>query len=359
MYGAIAVGFFAAVFGGRARRYPARPVLWQWRWQSLLLRTHRARQKRLRLRLWRVSSRYFWAYARRPLRSIYADSVISGFMSGIGVIIILSSPCRFWRCPSPRRTLSHYWRTSCRIDISELERGRDCGDDLACSRSMARSSKALFTSDSGGARGWRGYWRLLVDRHASDWQCAYRVPSLQLPELSTAFLLGAIQPAITIALLGSIDSLLTSLIADSQTRGRHKPNRELFGQGIGNVAAALVGGIPGAGNTLGTVLNIREPGTTRLSGALCSVILLIVVLGLGKYSETIPHAVLAGILMKVGWDIIRLAIPDALPSRSARTPSHHVHHADAYGIPRPHHCGRYRSYSGRHGERASIRAHGA
>ncbi|MCY3638343.1 MAG: SulP family inorganic anion transporter, partial [Chloroflexi bacterium] len=128
--------------------------------------------------------------------------------------------------------------------------------------------------------------------------------SLVLPELSPAFLLGAVQPAITIALLGSIDSLLTSLIADSLTRERHKPNRELFGQGIGNVAAAFVGGIPGAGNTLGTVVNIRAGGMTQLSGALCAAILLILVLGLGKYVESIPHAVLAGILMKVGWDII-------------------------------------------------------
>ena len=114
----------------------------------------------------------------------------------------------------------------------------------------------------------------------------------------------AIEPALILALLGSIDSLLTSLIADAMTRTRHNPNRELVGQGIGNVIAGFIGGLPGAGATLGTVVNIRAGGQTQVSGALRAAILLALVLGLGKYVEAIPHAVLAGILMKVGWDII-------------------------------------------------------
>ena len=88
------------------------------------------------------------------------------------------------------------------------------------------------------------------------------------------------------------------------TRTRHNPNRELVGQGIGNVAAGLIGGLPGAGATLGTVVNLRAGGRTPVSGALRAAILLALVLGLGRYVETIPHAALAGILMKVGWDII-------------------------------------------------------
>ena len=112
------------------------------------------------------------------------------------------------------------------------------------------------------------------------------------------------QPALTIALLGSIDSLLTSLIADSITRTRHDPNRELVGQGIGNTIAGFIWALPGAGATMGTVVNIRAGGRTRLSGVLRAAILLALVLGLGRYVEEIPHAVVAGILMKVGWDII-------------------------------------------------------
>ena len=130
------------------------------------------------------------------------------------------------------------------------------------------------------------------------------MPQIELPVFSLSLLVRAIEPALILALLGSIDSLLTSLIADAMTRTRHNPNRELVGQGIGNVVAGLIGGLPGAGATLGTVVNIRAGGQTQVSGALRAAILLALVLGLGKYVEAIPHAVLAGILMKVGWDII-------------------------------------------------------
>ncbi len=94
------------------------------------------------------------------------------------------------------------------------------------------------------------------------------LPTLQTLELSPGVLARAVQPALTIALLGSIDSLLTSLIADNMTRTRHNSNRELIGQGIGNMAAGLIGGLPGAGATLGTVVNLRAGGATRFSGVL-------------------------------------------------------------------------------------------
>ena len=130
------------------------------------------------------------------------------------------------------------------------------------------------------------------------------LPDLTWPVLSLDLLVRSLQPAMTLALLGSIDSLLTSLIADSMTRTRHNPDRELVGRGIGNIVAGIVGGLPGAGATLGTVVNPRAGGRTPVSGALRAAILLGLVLGLGRYVEAIPHAVLAGILMKVGWDII-------------------------------------------------------
>ena len=88
------------------------------------------------------------------------------------------------------------------------------------------------------------------------------------------------------------------------TRTQHNPNRELVGQGIGNVAAGLFGGLAGAGATPGTVVNLRAGGSTPVSGVLRAAILLALVLGLGPLAEEIPQAVLAGILVKVGWDII-------------------------------------------------------
>ncbi len=130
------------------------------------------------------------------------------------------------------------------------------------------------------------------------------LPELFIPEITPGFLASALQPAFILALLGSIDSLLTSLVADSITRTRHNPNRELMGQGLGNLVAGIVGALPGAGATMGTVVNIRAGGRTPVSGALRSIVLLALVLGLGQIAEPIPHAALAGILIKVGWDII-------------------------------------------------------
>ena len=88
------------------------------------------------------------------------------------------------------------------------------------------------------------------------------------------------------------------------TRTRHDSNKELLGQGIGNTVAGFIGGIPGAGATMRTVVNIRTGGRTRVSGMLHSLVLLAIVLALGPLAEQIPHAVLAGILFKVGFDII-------------------------------------------------------
>jgi len=106
-----------------------------------------------------------------------------------------------------------------------------------------------------------------------------------------------IAPALTLGILGAIDSLLTSLVADVSTRTKHQSNRELFGQGIGNAAAALFGGMPGAGATVRTVVNIQNRGRTRLSGMLHSAVLLIILVGLGKAAGWIPMCVLAAILM--------------------------------------------------------------
>jgi SulP family sulfate permease len=104
----------------------------------------------------------------------------------------------------------------------------------------------------------------------------------------------------SLSALGAIDSLLTSIVADNKTKTKHKPNQELIGQGIGNSVAAFFGGIPGAGATIRTVVNIESGGKTRLSGIFAGLLLLIVLLSLGPLASKIPAAVLAGILMTVG-----------------------------------------------------------
>ena len=130
------------------------------------------------------------------------------------------------------------------------------------------------------------------------------LPVLRIPVLDWAALTDMVGSALVLALLGSIDSLLTSLVADGITRTNHDSDRELIGQGIGNTLAGLVGAIPGAGATMRTVVNVKAGGRTPISGAVHALVLLAVVMGLGPLAALIPHAVLAGILIKVGFEII-------------------------------------------------------
>ncbi|MFT6081331.1 MAG: SulP family sulfate permease [Planctomycetota bacterium] len=110
--------------------------------------------------------------------------------------------------------------------------------------------------------------------------------------------------AITLAALGALDSLLTSVVADNLTKTQHHSNRELFGQGVGNAISGLFLGLPGAGATMRTVVNVRAGGSTRKSGAIHALLLLAVLLGAGAYASHIPKPVLAGILITVGIGIL-------------------------------------------------------
>jgi SulP family sulfate permease len=129
-------------------------------------------------------------------------------------------------------------------------------------------------------------------------------PEFILPAVSHETFAIILEAAFVLALLGAIDSLLTSLVADNMSRTRHDSNRELIGQGIGNTVAGFFGAIPGAGATMRTVVNIRTGGKTKLSGMIHALLLLAVVISLAPLAEKIPHTVLAGILIKVGYDII-------------------------------------------------------
>lgn len=111
-------------------------------------------------------------------------------------------------------------------------------------------------------------------------------------------------PGITLACLGSIDTLLTSVVADNITKTKHNSNQELIGQGIGNAVAGLFCGLPGAGATMRTVVNVRSGGRNRISGMIHSILLLSILLGLGSLVKFVPLSVLAGILITVGISII-------------------------------------------------------
>lgn len=145
------------------------------------------------------------------------------------------------------------------------------------------------------------------------------LPQLSWPRFPLGDLQLLISGAITLALLGSLDTLLTSLVADSVTRTHHNSDRELIGQGIGNTAAALLGGLPGAGATMRTVVNVQAGGRTRLSGITHAVVLLLICLWAGPLASPIPLALLAGILLKVGLDIIDWSFLFRAPLLSMRT----------------------------------------
>ena len=123
-------------------------------------------------------------------------------------------------------------------------------------------------------------------------------------EIFTGFKIGALAPyiltAMMLAMLGAIDSLLTSVVADNLTKTQHQPNRELIGQGIGNSIAAMFGGLPGAGATIRTVVNIQAGGKTKISGMIAGLFLFLILISLGPLASKIPAAVLAGILITVG-----------------------------------------------------------
>ncbi len=129
-------------------------------------------------------------------------------------------------------------------------------------------------------------------------------PTLHWPALTHGNLQLMLGYSLMLATLGALDSLLTSLVADNITRTQHDSDRELMGQGIGNLLSGILGGLPGAGATMRTVVNVKAGGKTALSGIIHALVLLLIVIKAGPLTEPIPSTVLAGILLKVGIDII-------------------------------------------------------
>ena len=306
IYGAIAVGFFAAVFGGTKSQIsgPTGPMAVA---MAVIVTTHanNLAEAFTVVIMAGVIQILLGVMKIGRFVSFTPYSVISGFMSGIGVIIILLQTLPFLGASvvmggpmgavrSWPDVIKDVNPSAFAIAAVTLVAGILWPAKLR--RVLPPTLAALIAGTALGV-----LW--LTDTPVIG-NVPTGLPELKLPVVSVDLLTSAIQPALTLAMLGSIDSLLTSLIADAITRTRHNPDRELIGQGIGNTIAGFIWGLPGAGATLGTVVNIRAGGRTQVSGVLRAAILLTLVLGLGKYVEVIPHAVLAGILMKVGWDII-------------------------------------------------------
>ena len=232
--------------------------------------------------------------------------VVSGFMSGVGLIIIILQLFPFAGLSSPKSTIAVL------KDISRLFTETNLQAVLLgvvtvviyylfpkITKAIPSALVALIVASL------IGYF-LKMDVPVIG-EIPAGLPTLQIDAMF-AFDPKAIslivEYGIVLAVLGSIDSLLTSVIADNMTKTKHNSNRELIGQGIGNMVAAIIGGIPGAGATKGTVVNINAGGRTKLSGVLHGVFLLAVLLGLGQLAAHIPLAVLAGLLIPIGFKII-------------------------------------------------------
>ena len=306
LYGAIAVGFFAAVFGGTKSQISG-PTGSMSVAMAVIVTMHAdSLAEAFTIAIMAGVIQILLGVLRIGRFVSYTPySVTSGFMSGIGIIIILIQTLPFlgWPVPTggPLEAIRSWPEALGDINFGALG---IAAVTLVVAVFWPVRFRKYFPPTLAALAVGTTVGVLLLTNTPVIGDIPMGLPSLRMPDLAPGALAGAVEPAILIALLGSIDSLLTSLIADSMTRTQHNPNRELVGQGLGNVAAGFLWGLPGAGSTPGTVVNLRAGGRTPVSGVLRAAILLALVLGLGPLAEEIPHAVLAGILMKVGWDII-------------------------------------------------------
>ncbi|NJK63852.1 MAG: SulP family inorganic anion transporter [Synechococcaceae cyanobacterium SM2_3_1] len=313
LYGAVCVGLFAALFGGTPTLIsePTGPM-------TVVMTTVIANltasnpEQGLTLAFTVVMLGGLFQILFGVLRlgkyvTLMPYSVISGFMTGIGIILILLQIGPFLghaNVPGgvvgALRHLPEFIRT---IQPSETA--------LGC-----LSVALLFLMP----KPWRRYLppqlvALLVGTLIAETllsgleirrigEIPMGLPSLHWPVVQPQLFNQMVVNGAVLGILGCIDSLLTSVIADNLTRTRHNSDKEVIGQGIGNVVSGLLGGLPGAGATMGTVVNIQTGGQTALAGICRSLILCVVILWAAPLIEIVPVAVLAGITLKVGIDIL-------------------------------------------------------
>lgn len=237
--------------------------------------------------------------------------VLSGFMSGIGVIIILQQLYPIIGKKSPASTLDMILNFPAAIaegiSVPALLLGLACIALIILVPKVTKKVPAtlvalvvvtvvsLFTGlDSA----------LTIGNIPAGLPMPF-FTKVQLDGIDWMVVIKAsLVPGLTLAGLGSIDTLLTSVVADNITKTKHNSNQELIGQGIGNAVAGLFCGLAGAGATMRTVVNVKSGGRTQLSGMIHAALLLAILLGLGSLVKYVPLSVLAGILITVGWGII-------------------------------------------------------
>lgn len=314
LYGAIALGFFAALLGGTNTQIsgPTGPMTVV---SSAIIAGEIAIYGSVEAALGTIVATFVLAGIFMIIMGLTRIGqyirympypVVSGFMSGIGMIIIIMQIFPFFGLSSPGSIVDIF------SEIGILAEGVNTDAVILSTATIAiiylfpRITKAVPSALVAllGLTVLSGVMDLTVPIIGD-------IPK-GLPDVHVDTLLNMdwhhpmvmIIPALTLASLGAIDSLLTSVVADNMTKTQHNSNKELIGQGIGNAFAGIIGGLPGAGATMRTVVNINSGGTSRLSGIIHSLVLIVVLLGAGEYARLIPLPVLAGILVSVGIGII-------------------------------------------------------
>ena len=232
--------------------------------------------------------------------------VLSGFMSGIGLIIIIFQVFPTLGLPSPTKIIDVFIELPSAFSSINLASVALAIGTVVIIYTFPKITKVVPSTLVALVA-----ISLISAFFSIDTPLIGQMPS-GLPHLKIASFASLhfsdlnliLIPAFTLAGLGTLDSLLTSVVADNITRTKHNSNKELIGQGIGNIAASFIGGLPGAGATMRTVVNIKSGGKTKISGVIHALLLVLIVLGLGKYVSYIPLSALAGVLITVGVSIV-------------------------------------------------------
>lgn len=313
LYGAVCVGFFAALFGGTPTLIsePTGPMtVVMTAIVASLTASNPENGLAMAFTVVMLAGLFqivFGIFKLGKYVTMMPYSVISGFMSGIGVILIILQIAPFLGQAPPKGGVLGTF-----LSIPQLVANANPSEailgalTLAIIFFMPKKIKKIVPPQLialivGTVVSLTVFGNADIRRIG---EIPVGLPPLQLPTFSPGQLTVMLVDGVMLGMLGCIDTLLTAVVADSLTRTEHNSNKELIGQGIGNIISGLCGGLPGAGATMGTVVNIQTGATSALSGLTRALVLLVVVLGAAKLTQPIPMAVLAGIALKVGIDIL-------------------------------------------------------
>ncbi|WP_456057561.1 bicarbonate transporter BicA [Aerosakkonema funiforme] len=313
LYGAICVGFFAALFGGTPTLIsePTGPMtVVMTAIVAGLTASNPDKGLAMAFTVVMLAGLFqivFGVFKLGKYITLMPYSVISGFMSGIGVILVILQIAPFLGQAAPKGgvlgTVTAIPQLIANLNPPEAILGLlTVGIIFLMPKKLKRFVPPQLVALIVGTVISLTVFQGVEIRRIGE--IPVGLPPLQFPTFTPGQVTVMLVDGVMLGMLGCIDTLLTAVIADSLTRTEHKSDKELIGQGIGNIVSGLCGGLPGAGATMGTVVNIQTGATTAVSGLTRALVLLVVVLGAAKLTQPIPMAVLAGIALKVGIDIL-------------------------------------------------------